>query len=148
MRRAAALAVLAALAGCGGSTREEDRERRTDRLDPALQRQLPRTQYVLGEQLCPRFNGIEDPIEAAALEERAIRQRDALARALEQAPDARVPTVRPDVDGTGIRRQRITVRALAETHLAGLAPVEGVRDNGCAGRERERLRRRLEAART
>ena len=137
MRRATtAVTALAVLAGCGG-------ERRTDRLDPALARQLPRTQYLLASQLCPSFAGVRDPIAAATSEERGARQRDALLRALDEAPDARVDTIRPDLDGTGVRRERITVRALAQTHLDGLAPVEGVRDNGCAGRERERLRRRL-----
>ncbi len=128
------------MGGCGGGAEDAPPQRV---LDPALVRLLPATQYVLGGQLCPRPGDRRDAIAVDVIRRQAERQRAALERALVAAPSAAVGTVRPDVDGTGVRRERLTVRGLAETHLAGLQPVEGVRDDGCSARERERLRRAL-----
>ena len=133
----------AAAAGCGGGD-GTPAPRPAERLGPALAAELPTEQFCLARTLCPRQTGARGAeINLTLAEERAQERFDALLRALDEAPQARVETVRPDVDGGGRRTERLTVRALAETHLAALQPVEGRRPNGCTARAQERLRRRL-----
>lgn len=134
---AAALGLL--IAACGDN---ETVRKRTGTVAAQVQRTLPTVQGTLLSRLC-------DPLDASTGQPMATRraaqhEMNVLLRTLRESPEAAVQTLR--MTHQGDIREKLTVRELAQRHLAGLPEIVQTLDGpaeACARTAADSLRKAI-----